>query len=285
MISREGAEAVGVTPRTGSQEAGVSPSELSAERCGAATCDLRGEHPGHAPCGAPGSEPGPAPSLAPRPAPGLASGDPAGDAPGDAPRSAPTDVTGDGVGGMDEPASPSVPQVPERELQRRLLCFARRFLRDRTEAEDVMQETLLRARQSETRLRTPERAEAWLFRICRHAAIDHRRARRVRERVWHPLTEERAECAAAVPAAPAGHPSARVVRVLRSLPAHHRVLMSLHYERGLPQGAICQLTGLSTSALRVRLFRARGALSTRGGTGGTGGSSGHGVKRERLAGR
>jgi len=186
---------------------------------------------------------------------------------------------GDGVGGLDGPGAPAAGHAPERDLQRRLLGFARRFLRDRTEAEDMMQEALLRARQSELRLRTPDRAEAWLFRICRHAAIDHRRARKVREGVWQPLSEERAQLIAAPPAMTEEHGPSQAVRALRTLPAHHRVLMSLHYERGLPQGAICQLTGLSTSALRVRLFRARGVLSVRG----EAASGDRGVKRRRLA--
>jgi RNA polymerase sigma-70 factor, ECF subfamily len=165
--------------------------------------------------------------------------------------------------GLVEHEHAAVEQAPEREVQRRLAAFARRFLRDRTEAEDVMQEALLRARHGLARLRSPERLEAWLFRICRHAAIDHRRSRRVREGVWLPLTEEQAALLVAPPHAPPTGAGLEAAHTLRTLPAHHRVLMSLHYERGLPQGTICQLTGLSTSALRVRLFRARGALSAR----------------------
>ena len=163
------------------------------------------------------------------------------------------------------PGSAAEAHVPGREVQRRLLAFARRFLSDRTEAEDVMQEALLRARHALPRLRSPDREEAWLFRICRHAAIDHRRARRVRQRVWLPLTDERAErvFVSPAPSSLAERTGVRAARTLRALPAHHRVLMSLHYERGLPQGTICQLTGLSTSALRVRLFRARGSLNAR----------------------
>jgi DNA-directed RNA polymerase specialized sigma24 family protein len=37
--------------------------------------------------------------------------------------------------------------------------------------------------------------------------------------------------------------------------------MVLYYERGLSQSTLCRLTGLSPSALRVRLFRARGVLA------------------------
>ncbi len=69
-------------------------------------------------------------------------------------------------------------------MRRRLIAFARRFVVDHGEAEDVVQETLFRAAMGRRRLRSVARAEAWLFRICRHAAIDWVRSRRVRRSVW-----------------------------------------------------------------------------------------------------
>ena len=149
---------------------------------------------------------------------------------------------------------------------RRLSTFARRFVRDVHEADDVAQEALLRAARSESSP-TPERTEAWLFRICRHAAIDHVRSRRVRRGVWMDLPEDAGD-----PPAPAagdgldhdrpGSPElpASLREELTRLPAHHRLLMVLHYERTLPQAVLCRMTGLSPSALRVRLYRARLAL-------------------------
>jgi len=141
-------------------------------------------------------------------------------------------------------------------MSRRLAAFARRFVRDPGEAEDVAQEALLRAREKLATLRSPGKIEAWLFRICRHAAIDHSRARRVRRAVWAPMPESGAPARAAEPLeAPLVAPLD-----LRALPPHQRLLLSLHYERGLSHPTLCRMTGLLPSALRVRLFRARGAL-------------------------
>lgn len=150
---------------------------------------------------------------------------------------------------------------------RRLSSFARRFVRDVHEADDVAQEALLRASRSESSPR-PERTEAWLFRICRHAAIDHVRSRRVRRGVWMDLPGDAGDPAA--PSADDGPDQSHEVRSLdvptrlreelSRLPAHHRLLMVLYYERTLPQAALCRMTGLSPSALRVRLYRARLAL-------------------------
>jgi RNA polymerase sigma-70 factor (ECF subfamily) len=154
-----------------------------------------------------------------------------------------------------------------KAMRDRLAAFARRFVGDAWEAEDIAQETLVRAGRSLDALRRGDRAEAWLFRICRHAAIDHVRSRRVRRGVWAPMPADGEDWA--MPAAPDAEavPSGPIARPvdLRTLPAHHRLLMSLYYEQGWSQATICRMTGLSPSALRVRLFRARGALAADGG--------------------
>jgi RNA polymerase sigma-70 factor (ECF subfamily) len=159
-------------------------------------------------------------------------------------------------------------------MRRRLVAFATRYVGDAWEAEDVVQDTLLRARESLPGLRARERGEAWLFRICRHAAIDHVRSRHVRRSVWQPLpvVEPPASGKRSSTARAGGDPTERAGRgpdearghprtlPLRTLPAHQRVLVSLHYEHGMSQALLCRMTGLSPSALRVRLFRARNAL-------------------------
>jgi RNA polymerase sigma-70 factor (ECF subfamily) len=155
-------------------------------------------------------------------------------------------------------------------MRRRLVAFARRFVKDPHEAEDIVQEVLLRAEDGQASLRSDARAEAWLFRICRHAAIDHVRSRRVRRGVWACMPEEADDWA--VPADPEG-PSARATGLgeacrrereplaLGVVPAHQRLLLELHYGRGLCQALLSRLSGLSSSALRVRLYRARRRLA------------------------
>ena len=153
-------------------------------------------------------------------------------------------------------------------LQRRLTAFARRFVGDRDEAEDVAQEALFRAARGWGRLRSAERAEAWVFRICRHAAIDHVRARRVRQGVWAPLPADAHDWAgesrsvrSSAGAVPGRSVGVATRGAARHLPAHHRLLLTLHYGCGYSQPLLCRMTGLSASALRVRLFRARGLLA------------------------
>lgn len=154
--------------------------------------------------------------------------------------------------------------VLDASMLRRLASFARRYVSDAHEADDVAQDALLRAARSETSPREPERTEAWLFRICRHAAIDHVRSRRVRRPVWMSMPDGAAGPVLEIDDDPRALPPA-LARVLARLPAHHRLLMVLHYEHTFPQSELCRMTGLSPSALRVRLHRARQALSRESG--------------------
>lgn len=62
----------------------------------------------------------------------------------------------------------------------RLYAVARRILRDGYAAEDVVQETLIRAWRDLRGLREPERFDAWLHRLLIRACHDHVRAQRRR---------------------------------------------------------------------------------------------------------
>lgn len=62
----------------------------------------------------------------------------------------------------------------------RLYAVSRRILRDGYAAEDVVQETLIRAWRDLRGLREPERFDAWLHRLLIRACQDHVRAQRRR---------------------------------------------------------------------------------------------------------
>jgi len=197
----------------------------------------------------------------------------------------------DGVGGLEASASRRGRPVPcapagataraghiaedlALELRQRLVAFARSLVDDPNEAEDIAQEVLLRAGCVPDELLRSGRPDAWLLRVCRHVAIDHLRSRRTRAGVWGPMPDDAEAWALHERHRPAARqvpprsrarrrprrPARPLVLSLRDLPPAARLLMSLHYERGLTQPTLCRLTGLSTAALRVRLFRARGTL-------------------------
>lgn len=156
-------------------------------------------------------------------------------------------------------ASRTPPVWLDDQLRRRLLRYAQHLVGDAADAEDLAQETLLRVSQGVGRLRSRERVEGWMFRICRHVAIDHLRHRRVRRHLWASLPVELGE----LPGEPPREAPDLSPTDLSGLPAAQRVLVALHHVRGVPQPVLCRMAGLSPSALRVRLFRARRQLRRR----------------------
>src|SRR5213595_1161297 len=65
-----------------------------------------------------------------------------------------------------------------RTLSRNLFAIAYGILQNREEAEDVVQDTLVKAWKSRWRVRNPEKFPAWISTIARHRARDLARRRR-----------------------------------------------------------------------------------------------------------
>ncbi len=87
------------------------------------------------------------------------------------------------VGKRTERLAPELPTVDRRRFEelalphlRALLGFALRLSGDESAAEDLVQETYLKALVAFPALRDPERARPWLFQILSRLAIDRQRA-------------------------------------------------------------------------------------------------------------
>src|SRR5438046_10704887 len=65
-----------------------------------------------------------------------------------------------------------------RSSSRNLFAIAYGILQSREEAEDVVQDTLVKAWKSRWRVRDPEKFPAWISTIARHRARDFARRRR-----------------------------------------------------------------------------------------------------------
>lgn len=134
----------------------------------------------------------------------------------------------------------------------RVLAVAERLVGD--EAEDIVQEAIVRAYLSLSTLRDPERFAAWLTGIAVNVA--KMRLRR--------LTLERGAVAVGA-AAPALPPDDReLLKLVRDavelLPPGQREVVLLHYVDDLSCEEIARLVDSSPGAVRVRLHRARAQL-------------------------
>ncbi len=143
-------------------------------------------------------------------------------------------------------------------------CFY--LLGDPVEAEDAAQETFLRAFQARERYDPARPVRPWLLTMATRHCIDRlrRRQRRGPEVPWNdgrPAPRD-----APGPEDPEARiltaEDAQAVRAaVAALPPLERTLVVLHYWEELSYEAIAAQTGLSLSAVKSRLYRARQRLA------------------------
>lgn len=127
---------------------------------------------------------------------------------------------------------------------------------NRTDADDVVQETFLAAFRALDSLREPAAFRGWLLTICRNTAFQWRRRERQTEA---PLDDE-----PMVQPDPARAELHEMLRAhLAALEPDAREILLLHYFSGYTAREIGVLFGISHDAARKRMQRAREALSDR----------------------
>ena len=168
-------------------------------------------------------------------------------------------------------------QAGEREAFRELIelttpriyRLAVRMLGDPDEADDVVQETYIRAWGRLDELRDPAAAMGWLARVARNAARDRlrwwkRRRRESFDEAGAPL----ARMVAMADSAPladealaAAQTGAAVARAVAALPDKHRVVLLLREADGMSYEEIAESLGVAVGTVESRLHRARAALA------------------------
>jgi RNA polymerase sigma factor (sigma-70 family) len=142
-------------------------------------------------------------------------------------------------------------------------AFLRRRLHDDVIAEDLLQQSLLRAVEHQHTLQNHESVMAWFYRILRNAVVDYYRARAAESRKLDGFQEElHARGEQAVPSPDEMKPTvcACLERMLPTIrPAYAELLRRIDLQGELP-GAVAKNLGLSKNNLTVRLHRARQAL-------------------------
>jgi len=137
-----------------------------------------------------------------------------------------------------------------------LFRFARRLCRDREEAIDLVQETLLRVLRSGTCFHSREHARAWHYRTLTNLARDRRRRLAVREREMEEI---------AGPASSPGENAAlarlAVQEALARLDPRRRAVLVLHEIEGRSVREIGHLLGLAPVTVRWHLMMARRKLA------------------------
>ena len=141
-----------------------------------------------------------------------------------------------------------------RAHSRTVFAIAYGILQNREEAEDVVQDSLIKAWKMRWRVRDPEKFPAWLSMIARHRAHDVFRKRR-------PVlfTHDVIETAEADTLDPATTDQ-QLRSALATLPELHRAVLTLRYFEEMDYRTIENTLGLTNGALRGILGRALASL-------------------------
>jgi RNA polymerase sigma-70 factor (ECF subfamily) len=126
-------------------------------------------------------------------------------------------------------------------------------LQNREEAEDVVQDSLVKAWKTRWRVRDPEKFPAWLATITRHRAHDTFRRRRtvpLSEQVTEPVEREPEDTAL----------DQQLHSALAALPELHRTALILRYFEEMDYRTIENTLGLTNGALRGILGRALASM-------------------------
>ena len=143
----------------------------------------------------------------------------------------------------------------------RLFMLLLRLLGDRSEAEDVAQDVMLRAWQGITGFRGQSSYFTWLYRIAVNEA-NRARERRARRPVDVPIGAEQLQ----LPASPAHEPSRQAEnselrralgQALAQLPPALRTAIVLRDVEGLSTQEGAEIAGVSQAAFKSRLHQAR----------------------------
>ncbi|HXM56791.1 MAG TPA: sigma-70 family RNA polymerase sigma factor [Candidatus Dormibacteraeota bacterium] len=138
-----------------------------------------------------------------------------------------------------------------KRYQRRVYALAYQHLRDADEAQDLAQEVFVRLYRNLERYDPDRPFEPWFWRLAANVAATYRRHR--------PASAVELTDVAAAPAG-ARDEALPLARALADLNDQLRLPVLLHYYLDLPLEEIAAAMGLSISAVKSRLHRARALL-------------------------
>ena len=160
--------------------------------------------------------------------------------------------------------SPHAPDFASSDHYARILRYVRSVVRDPDEAQDLTQETFLRAQRRRETLRDPEAVLSWLYSIATHVCLD-----RLRQRAREGQARSDLDPEAVAPPDPA--PSAGLLAeqedmsdcveaYVAELSDSYRAVLLMHDVKGLSAREIGELLGDTTGSVKIRLHRARKQL-------------------------
>jgi len=153
-------------------------------------------------------------------------------------------------------------------LQHSVFAFSMRVCGQRQDAEDTMQEVLVKSLPHLAKFDSSRALAVWLYKVAKNRCLMSRRRSKFAPKVELSLEElmpdrddfERLDGRVSVSpegAAIHGEQGRRLREAMRGLPPHYRIVLVLRDMEGLTDEEVAEITGLQPGTIRVRLHRAR----------------------------
>lgn len=142
------------------------------------------------------------------------------------------------------------------------ICFS--MTRDAYLAEDIVQETFIKAMKKAETIIDEEKAGAWLSVIARRTALDV--IRRERRKAAVPMEQDILECLGVATKqnveqeVESGFAAEEITGAVKKLTGSYRDILLLKIDRGLKEREIAAMLNLNPSTVKTRIFRARKQL-------------------------
>ncbi len=149
------------------------------------------------------------------------------------------------------------------QYQRDIINFHYRLCGNRFEAEDLAQETFIKAYKKLESLKEQEKMKSWLFSIARNVTIDFFRRNKEKSVPLDSVIMENYARATAVDYRQDvmhGEVSQELQKCMTLLSEEDRMIVKLLYYEGFSYKEICDLLQINQNTLKSRLHRARKVL-------------------------
>lgn len=148
------------------------------------------------------------------------------------------------------------------ESRARMLGYVRSKVRDADAAEDILQDSIIKAIRSAGSLRDEEKLVSWFYRILDNSITDYHRRRQFEQRTFTPATDDEDAGGSIEP-----EDFAAVCGCLRGLlgtmkPDYAELIEELELGEGDPED-VAQRLGITRNNLKVKRHRARTQLRER----------------------
>ena len=150
--------------------------------------------------------------------------------------------------------------------RRAMLTIAQQIVQNPTDAEDVVQDALLRAFEALPQLSDLNRFGAWLHSITRNRALRYYRSasRYQPQEDMEPYLNRETDTSAADPARIVEHESTlQAIRdAIQELPTDYQAVIELYYWAEMPQKRMAEFLSLPLTTVKWRLHKAKELLKT-----------------------